>query len=89
MCARDEVVAFVSRAISRRAPYDTLVSDAIGERPTDDPAVVACTGAVVKRDYDYTRYWQQAWQGYQQYTVRKLNNAYEVTLGPWLPAADR
>jgi len=84
MCTRYEVVEFVARGIARQAPYSRLVADTIGERPTADPAVVTCVAAVVDRDYDYTRYLRQDWQGYQEYNVRRLVNAYEVSLGPRL-----
>ena len=80
MCAREEVVQFVSRDLQRHEPYSELLPRSIGERPTADPAVVLCTATVVKKDYDYTRYWSQAWTGYQEYSVRNLNYAYEVDM---------
>jgi hypothetical protein len=82
MCAREEVVQFVVKDLQRHEPYSELLPQSIGEQPTADPAVVFCTATVVKKDYDYTRYWSQAWQGYQEYSVRNMNAIYEVTMRP-------
>ena len=82
MCAREEVVQFVVKDLQRHEPYSELLPHSIGERPTADPAVVLCTATVVKKDYDYVRYWSQAWEGYQEYSVRNMNEIYEVSMRP-------
>ena len=80
ICAREPVVRFVSRDILRHAPYAVLLPETIGERPSPDPVVVLCVVTVVRKDYDYLRYWSQAWLGYQEYVVRRLDHGYEVNM---------
>lgn len=80
ICAREEVVRFVLREIRRHAPYVVLLTETIGERPSRDPMVVLCTVTLVRKDYDYPRYWSQAWAENQEYTVRRLDHGYEVSL---------
>ena len=89
MCARDVVVRYVTLQIANQAPYDELMPGSIGEQPTADPAVVRCVATVVNRNYDYVRYWSQSWQGYQEYTVRKMTNAYRVEMGQRIGSAVR
>jgi hypothetical protein len=80
MCAQDEVVGLVTRDLGARQPYSVLLPGSIGEVPSRDPAVVRCVATIVHRDYDFERYWTQAWQGSEEYTVRKLRNGYEVKI---------
>ena len=80
ICARAEVVRFVSREIRRHAPYTVLLTETIGERPSPDPMVVLCAVTMVRKDYDYRRYWSQSWAENQEYTVRRLDHGYEVSL---------
>ena len=50
ICARAEVVRFVSREIRRHAPYYTvLLRETIGERPSPDPMVVLCAVTMVRK----------------------------------------
>ena len=80
ICARPKVVQFVMRELRRQEPYIEIVPETIGERPGRVPTELACAMTIVRRDYDYPRYWTQTWIGYQDYTVKKLERGYEVTL---------
>ena len=80
ICTRTEVVDFVSNIIRQRSPYAEMQTETIGERPSNNPAIVECSVVVVQRDFDYVKYRTQTWTEYQAYSVRKLTPGYVVTM---------
>ncbi len=80
ICTRPEIVDFVGREVRQNSPYAQMLTDTIGERPSQVSAVVLCAVTVVHRDFDYIKYRTQTWAEDQEYTVRWLAPGYEVTM---------
>src|SRR4051812_272377 len=80
ICAREEVVRFVTSELNRRSPYAILLPFTIAERPGPVHDVVLCAVTVVQRDFDTVKYRTQSWAETQQYRVRWIDPGYEITM---------